>query len=345
MSLLDEIYEQPGVLRGWLDTCLEQVHRCARDLRGRDIDYVFLAARGTSDYAGIYAQYVWGSRNRLPVAFAAPSLFTRYDQYPRLRHALVVGISQSGQSPDVVRVIAEGRRQGAPTLAITNDAGSPLAQAAEWHLHIHAGREKAVAATKTYTAELITVAGLSAALDDDQAALEALSTLPGAVERALSLEAHAAEVAGALAEIEQCVVLGRGYNYATAREWALKLKELAGVFTDDYSTADFQHGPIAMVRAGLPVLAVAPAGAVLEDMLSLLLRLRDQFHARLLVVSDDAQAIAAGHYGLRLPTGIPEWLSPVVAIVPAQLYSYHLARHRGYDTERPRTLSKVTRTR
>ncbi len=347
MGLKEEIFEQPSVLRSWLETQLEQARRCAAAIADRDPDYVFLAARGTSDYAGTYAQYVWGSRNRLPVAFAAPSLFTRYDRYPRLRHALVVGISQSGQSPDVVQVIAEGRRQGALTLAITNDAGSPLAQAAEWHLPVQAGREQAVAATKTYTAELMAVAGLSVALSGDAEALEALSSTPAMVEQALQLEPAAERIAGRMASMEQCIVLGRGYNYATAREWALKLKELAYVFTDDYSTADFRHGPIAVVRPGLPVLAVAPSGAVLDDMIALLRRLREDHGAQLLVVSDseEALAVATGHHCLRTPSGVPEWLSPIVAIVPAQLYSYHLARHRGYDTERPRALSKVTKTR
>jgi glucosamine--fructose-6-phosphate aminotransferase (isomerizing) len=283
------------------------------------------------------------------VAFAAPSLFTRYDRFPRMRHALVVGISQSGQSPDVVQVITEGRRQGAPTLAITNDTGSPLAQAAEWTVDIQAGRELAVAATKTYTAELIAIAALSAVLAGaDPLELEALAAIPEAVELALGLEAEVAGVAKRHAAMDQCVVLGRGYNYATAQEWALKLKELAYVFTDVYSTADFQHGPIAVVRPGFPVLAVAPSGAVLEDEITLLQRLRDEYGAELLVISDNQEALALAQgsgAALRLPAGIPEWLSPIVSIIPAQLYSYHLALHKGYDTEHPRTLTKVTRTR
>src|SRR5688572_953051 len=231
MGLRDEIREQPALLRRWLDTQLERARAVAEAIQQREIDYVFLAARGTSDHAGVYAQYLWGARNRLPVAFAAPSLFTRYDaeSVPRLRNALVVGISQSGQSPDVVSVLAEGRRQGAVTLAITNAAGSPLEQAAEFALEVGVGVEKAVAATKSYTGELLTVAALSALLRGEPEALAELMRVPDAVAAALDLEDQAAHIANAQRGLKQCVVLGRGMNYATAREWALKLKELAYV--------------------------------------------------------------------------------------------------------------------
>ena len=346
MGLRDEIIEQPALLRRWLDTQLDAVRQVAAAIRQRQPDYVFLAARGTSDHAGVYAQYLWGARNRLPVAFAAPSLFTRYDaqSVPRLHNALVVGISQSGQSPDVVSVLAEGRRQGAVTLAITNAAHSPLNEAAEFALDVHMGVERATAATKSYTGELLAVATLSAVLRGEAADLEDLRRLPDVVEAALALEPAAAEIAGRQRDLKHCVVLGRGYNYATAREWALKLKELAYVFADPYSAADFQHGPIAMVERGFPVLAVAPRGAVLDDLLALLRRLRDEHEADLLVISDDEAALALGHNSLRLPGGVPEWLTPIVGIVPAQLYCYHLTLAKGFDAETPRHIRKVTLT-
>jgi glucosamine--fructose-6-phosphate aminotransferase (isomerizing) len=345
MGLRDEIFEQPAVLQRWLATQMEPVQRIADAIRQREIAYVFLAARGTSDHAGIYAQYVWGSRNRLPVALAAPSLFTMYDEAPRVADALVVGISQSGQSPDVVGVIAEGRRQGAVTLAVTNDVHSPLAQAAEFTLDVQAGQEQAVAATKTYTAELLALAALSAALAGSSPAdLDALAAVPDAVQAALGLDSAAAAIAAQHRAMEQCVVLGRGYNYATAQEWALKLKELAYVLADVYSTADFQHGPIALLEPGFPVLALASDGAVFADQLALLRRLRDDYGADLLVISDTDEALALTDTALRLPPGVPEWLTPIVSIVPAQLYCYHLTRQKGYDPEQPRTLRKVTLT-
>ncbi len=345
MGLRDEIFEQPAVLGHWLATQMDQVRTVAAAIAGRDIEFVFLAARGTSDHAGVYAQYVWGSRNRLPVALAAPSLFSMYPAAPRVAKALVVGISQSGQSPDVVGVLAEGRRQGALTLAVTNDPHSPLAQTAEFTLDVSAGREQAVAATKTYTAELLALAALSAALagntPDD---LAALARVPEAVAAALRLEEDAALLAQRHRMIGHCVVLGRGYNYATAQEWALKLKELTYILADVYSTADFQHGPIAILEEGFPVLALAPDGAVFADQVALLRRLRDEYGADLLIISDNEEALSLTAARLRLPPGLPEWLTPLVAIVPAQLYCYHLTRAKGYDPEQPRTLRKVTLT-
>jgi glucosamine--fructose-6-phosphate aminotransferase (isomerizing) len=345
VGLRDEIFEQPMVLRRWLETQLDQVSEVARAIRQRQVEFVFLAARGTSDHAGIYAQYLWGARNGLAVAFSAPSLFTRYGGTLRLDKALVVGVSQSGQSPDVVAVVAEGRRQGALTLALSNVDESPLAQAAEFTLGLRAGEERAVAATKTYTAELLAMAALSAALHPDAGVLDELWQVPAAVEAALGLEGQVAAVAAAHRELERGVVLGRGYHYTTAQEWALKLKELAYVLADPYSAADFQHGPIAIVEPGFPVLAVAPHGAVLTDVLALLRRLRDDYAADLLVLSDSDEALAVGQSAVRLPGGLPEWLQPIVSIVPAQLYCYHLTRAKGNDPDAPRHIRKVTLTR
>jgi glucosamine--fructose-6-phosphate aminotransferase (isomerizing) len=305
-----------------------------------------MAGRGTSDHAGVYAQYLFGSRNRLPVAMAAPSLFTMYPQSPLLGNALVIGISQSGQSPDIVSVVAEGRRQGALTLAVTNDTSSPLAQAAEMCIGIHSGPERAVAATKTYTGELLALAALSVAMaGNSEEDLALLGMVPGAVQSALEQEDAAAQIAAKYRDLEKCLVLGRGYNYATAQEWALKLKELAYVFTDVYSPADFQHGPIAIVEEGFPMLAAVPGGAVFESELSLLKRLMDEYKAELIVISDNDEALNLSQAALRLPAGLPEWLTPLPAIIPAQLFCYHLTLAKGYDPEHPRTLRKVTLTR
>jgi glucosamine--fructose-6-phosphate aminotransferase (isomerizing) len=345
MSLKQEIFEQPAVLRNLLSHQDSMLVEFARRLAQADIRYIFLAARGTSDHAGLYAKYLWGQANRLPIALAAPSLFTLYRQPPRLEGALVVGISQSGQSPDIVGVLAEGRRQGCPTLAITNEPASPLAQAAEFTINIQAGIEKAVAATKTYTAELMAVAMLSLALNPDAERVAALNQVPGWIEQTLALDGEIAEIARRYRFMQTCVVLGRGYNYATADEWSLKLKELAYILAEPYSSADFMHGPVAVVERGFPVMAVAPQGEVLEGMLALLRQLRQAARAELLVISDDQQVLELAQSRIPLPAGIPEWLTPLVSIVPAQLFCYYLTREKGYDTEQPRGLHKVTETR
>jgi glutamine---fructose-6-phosphate transaminase (isomerizing) len=344
MSLYSEIYEQPACLANLLQQ-RRQIEEIGRAIQDRPIPFVFLAARGTSDNAGRYAKYLWGVHNGLPLALAAPSLFTYYNSPPRLKGALVVGISQSGQSPDIVSVLAEGRRQGCLTLAITNTPGSPLAAEADYVIDLQVGAERAVAATKTYTAELMAVAMLSAALANSEQAWRELEQAPEWAEQALENEAHISCLAERYRTMSRCVVLGRGYNYATAYEWALKLKELAYIEAQPYSPADFQHGPVAILEQGFPVLAAAPQGEMLASQLSLLEALARDQRVELVVLSNDPAALKLSQAALPLPAGIPEWLSPLAAIIPAQLFCLHLTRARGFDTEKPRNIHKVTETR
>jgi glucosamine--fructose-6-phosphate aminotransferase (isomerizing) len=344
MSLRSEIFEQPTVLDRLLRTQAGPARDVARSIQRRGVHWILIAARGSSDHAALYAKYLWGSRNGLPVALAAPSLFTLYHTPPQLRGALVVGISQSGQSPDIVSVLAEARRQGAPTLAITNDPASPLAQEAEMVLDLCSGPELAIAATKTYTSQLLSIALLSAALQDRTGeAIEAIERVPELVREVMALDGEIEQAAQRYREMAQCVVLGRGLNYATASEWSLKLKEITSVIAEPYSSADFRHGPVAIVSEGFPVLAVVPDGAVCEDVLALLTSLVEERGVELVALSNHEKALALARTPLRLPA-LPEWLSPLVGIVPAQLFCYHLARAMGRDPEAPRGLSKVTRT-
>jgi glutamine---fructose-6-phosphate transaminase (isomerizing) len=352
VSLRDEILQQPEAARRQLASSTGALAALATQLQADPIDHVVVAARGTSDHAAIYAQYLLGAVNRLTVGLATPSLVSLYGVEPRLGGALVVGISQSGASPDVVGVVAAARRQRAPTLAITNDPTSELGRAAEFTVDLAAGPERAVAATKTYTTSLIAIARLAVALAGAAGRLAstlatAMPELPGWMDRALAVEpevkALAEELAPAAGDMDRCVIVGRGYEYATAREWALKLKELARVFADPYSAADFLHGPIALVQPGIPALVLAPAGAPAEGQIELL---RDLGRRGIdtVVVSDVEGTRALGTWSIELPAGIPEALRPIVSIVPAQLFAYHLTRARGLDPDEPRYLSKVTRT-
>jgi glucosamine--fructose-6-phosphate aminotransferase (isomerizing) len=350
MSFLqEEIHQQPGVLATLLDREWENARRIATALRERPIQYVIIAARGTSDNAARYGQYLLGAHNRLPAGLATPSLFSVYGQPPHLEGALVVGISQSGQSPDIVAVLAEGRRQGVPTLAITNDPTSPLAAQAEVEgqpgvLLLHAGEERAVAATKTYTAQLAALALLSCALASDADRLQALRQVPLLVERVLDQGERIARAVERYRYMESCVVLGRGYNYATAFEIALKLKELNYLIAEPYSSADFMHGPIAVVGSGFPALIVAPSGVMFDTMRGFSLELKSR-GAELLLISDRPDLLAEATTPLPLPEGLPEWLSPLLAVVPGQLFALHLTLSKGYDPDRPLGLQKVTITR
>jgi len=344
MSLHSEIFEQPACLECVLVSQRKNVENIAKAIQSHDIQFAFLAARGTSDNAGRYANYLWGAMNRIPMALATPSLFTYYKRPPKLKNALVVGISQSGQSPDIVSVVQEGKRQGNLTLAITNAPDSPLTQSADFVLDIEAGPELAVAATKTYTTELMAIAMLSAALAGDVERWGELEQVAGWVKEALGQDEAVQQAAQRYRYMQQCVVLGRGYNYATAFEWALKLKELTYVEAEPYSSADFQHGPVAMVAKGFPVMAVVPEGKVLKSMLEFLSHLQNDLLAELVVISNFPKALSMAQTPFTIPENVPEWLSPLVSIVPAQLFSYHLTLAKGYDAEQPRTINKVTET-
>lgn len=344
MAFYEEIFQQPAVFQRLIDEQWQPILDIAAVIQRKGIHCVFLAARGSSDNAGLYAKYLLGAANRLPIALAAPSLFSLYESPPQLSDCLVIGISQSGQSPDIVQVIKEGRRQGQPTLAISNDPHSPLAVAADHMIDLCAGEEQSVAASKTYTAQLMAIALLSTALSGQPERLEEIRRVPQWAADALALDEHICQAAERYTYMQQCVVLGRGYNYSSAFEWALKLKELCYIIAEPYSSADFQHGPIALLEHQFPILAVMPGGRVFNDMLGHLTEMKKKQHIELLVMSDREEALQLGQTAVRLPAGAPEWLSPLVSIIPAQLFCYHLTRARGFDPDAPRGLRKVTET-
>ncbi len=331
------------MLRRLIDVEYPNISAIAEEARAREVEYVLIAARGTSDNAATFAKYLFGAMNRLPVALAAPSLYTVYESPPRLRNALVLAISQSGMSPDVVSVVKDARRQGMFTIALTNTPGSALALAAERTIFCRAGEERSVAATKTYTAQLTALAMLSAALSEDEGRLRSLRQVPKAVAQALALNGEVSRRVGRYRGMDRCVVISRGYNYATAFEIALKVKELSLVVAEPYSSADFAHGPIALLEAGFVTLVIALGGQVFPDMLRLLIVAKER-GAHLIVISDRQQALELAQTPLPLPVCLDEWLSPIAAVVPGQLFAYHLALAKGLDPDHPRGLQKVTLT-
>lgn len=351
MILENEIHEQPDVITRLVKQESANIHAIANKLRktgdaevGKlSFNYLLIAARGTSDNAARYAQYLFGMRNHLPVALATPSLFTLYHQPPDLTGSLVMGISQSGQSPDIVSVIAEGKHQGRPTLSITNVEGSPLGAAADHQIHLHAGPEKAIAATKTYTSSLAALALFSAILNGDSENEEALSKVPAWMEETLRLMKAAMPRIERYRYMEHCVVIGRGYNYATAFEIALKIKELTRTITEPYSSADFRHGPIALVTDGFPVIVVAPGGAVSDDVMDLVREVKRR-GAELLIISEQEDLLAEANLPLPIPQDIPELLTPLVSVIPGQLFAMALAQARGFNPDNPQGITKVTET-
>lgn len=338
-----EIREQPEALRRLLAAEGDHIHDLAAQWRAHgDLTGVMLAARGSSDNVARYGQYVLGIYNRMVVALAAPSIFSRYRRPLRLEGFLIGAISQSGRSPDVVSVVREGTAQRRPTFAITNDAASPVAAAADAVIALRAGREQSVAATKTYTCSLGAVALVSAALSGDAARAQALAAVPQRMAEAISETDE--QVPEWLTDAPACAVVGRGFNYATAFEIALKLKELTGMAAEPYSSADFLHGPVAALGGGMPVILVAPSGEVSDDVAALATVAREH-RARLVIVSEDEALLASADLALPLPGGTPEWLSPLVAVIPGQILAWRLAEARGLDVDRPAGLRKVTETR
>ena len=337
-----EIREQPEVLARLLDVERPAVMQLARDLRRRRPAAVFLAARGTSDNAALYGHYLFETVLGIPSGLVSPSVVTIYQKTPRLRGMLVLGLSQSGRSADIVQYLEAARAAGARTVAITNDERSPLARAAHDTLLLHAGMERSVAATKTYTAQLTLLSLLVAAMAGDHQLLDDHYMLPNWVDRALTVEDSVRPLSRWLSG-EHCLVTARGYNFATAREAALKLKETAQIAAEALSSADLLHGPIAVVGPRFPVILIAPPGATRRHLAGVARRLAAQ-GARTLVISSGRSLDAVARSVLRAPGGATEILTPHVYIVPLQLLAYHLALARGFDPDRPRGLRKVTRS-
>jgi len=339
-----EILQQGDVLRELLTEERGNFEQVAAAIRKRQPQHIVLVARGSSDNAARYAKYIFGATNRLSAGLATPSLFSLYGTPPRLDGALVLAISQSGQSPDIISVIEEGRRQGALTVAVTNEPNSPLADAAEHCIALHAGEEKSVAATKTYSTSLMAMAMLSAALAENDEMFRTLEAVPGYIAAVTEHSDAILQRTERYRYMEACVVLSRGYNYSTAFEVALKLKELTYILAEPYSSADFKHGPVALVEEGFPVLAIVPEGVVANEMVEFLERLSER-GAELIVISALERALAVARTPLALPAGVPEWISPLVTVVPGQLFALGLTLSKGLDPDAPRGLRKVTLTK
>jgi glucosamine--fructose-6-phosphate aminotransferase (isomerizing) len=304
--LESELREQPAALATLLDREADRAREVAEAFRRDDIRYIVIASRGSSSNAARYAQYLLGRANRVPVMFATPSLYTIYEQPPRLDGAIVVGISQSGASPDVASVLAEARRQGRPTIALTNDAASPLAQQADALLPLDAGEERAVAATKTYLNSLGAIALLFAAISEDEVAFDELKAMPEILEQQITLSLETAPPLDEYREAVGATVVARGVNYGTAFEIALKIRELSGLVVEAYSPADLMHGPIAAIQPGWPVIVVAPTGPARPSVEELAVPLKER-GARVIAVSDVAAVLRRAQTKLPLVPRVPEW--------------------------------------
>lgn len=346
--MLREVQEIPDVARRIVAGVEAEIEPVARAIRDHPPRWATIAARGTSDHAAVYAQYLLETRLGIPTGLAKPSVTTVYGSSVAWDGGLVIGISQSGQSPDVVAVIAAARAAGATTVAITNETSSPLAVAATHTIGCGAGPELAVPATKTYVAELLVSAALVAAVTADGDLLAAIGAVPAALDSTLEESAawlETAEGIGAVADLamaDRALVVSRGYNLATALELALKLKETVGLFAEAYSSADFAHGPRALIGPRVPGLAFRPDGPMGERLDATLVDLASDGVPPYLIGGSE---VAGRPRALSLSAGLPEILTPAIYIVPGQLLVEATARHHGVSPDAPTGLAKVTRTR
>jgi glucosamine--fructose-6-phosphate aminotransferase (isomerizing) len=336
-----EMAEQPMVLRRILEQGAPRIREVAAAIAARSPRFVLLTARGTSDNAALYAKYLLEIRLGLPCGLTSMSTTTAYGARPDLTDVLVITVSQSGGSPDLVASTEAAREAGAITLAVTNNPDSPLAAVSEFHIDILAGPEKALPATKTYTASLLALYLFVEGLRGGDGA--AAKVLPDLASQVLARQDEVGRLASRYRFAERMVITSRGYGYPTAKEAALKLMETSYIPALSYSGADLLHGPLAMVDNISPVIAVVTDGKGGEALQPVLDRLRGR-GADLVVVGPASQAEAASA-GFVLPTeGVPEELQPILEILPLQLLAYEVTIARGQDPDAPRALAKVTKT-
>ena len=341
MSLmLKEISEQPVALERMIHAEQKKVEKLGEFLKKKDINLIIIVARGSSDNAALFGRYLFEITTGIPVSLCAPSVFTLYNAKLKLNRALVIGVSQSGEGVDINSVLESAKNSGAFTLGITNQVNSSMAKIADETLLTHAGREKSVAATKTYTGQMLHFYMLASALSSSE--LE-YKKIPQFCDTSLKLETKIEELVQRYVFMENCVVVGRGLNYGNSYELALKLMETCYVVAERFSSADFYHGPLAIVERRFPVILFAPKGITEKSSLDLLERLKE-LHADSFSITNDIKIARLSSRSLFLPKDIDEFLSPIPFIVPAQLFAALLAEAKGLDADAPRSLSKITKT-
>ncbi|MGD8401916.1 MAG: SIS domain-containing protein [Bacillota bacterium] len=339
----NEIFEQPVALEQCLRD-LTMVHEAVKAIRSRRIDFIYIAARGTSDHAAVYGKYLMETSLGIPVVLAASSVLTVYQRELNLKNALVIGISQSGKAADVLEVIKSANHQGAITLTVTNAPDSPLAQETQFHLYCNAGTELSVAATKTFTAEIFLLAELVAEWAEDAGLQQELKRLPEKIADTLEISRDIADKAARYRFMNECFVLARGVNYAIALETALKIQETNYVRAKAFASSDFLHGPIAMINREIPVFVLAPAGPSLRDMTAMIKKLK-QYQDELVVVSNRTELFEQGTCSFPIPNTENDIISPFFNVVVAQMFACQLALVKGLNPDNPRGLSKVTITK
>lgn len=343
-QMLKEINQQPEVLKRSMQSNENTVKSLVESIRQRDIKSVYIAARGTSDHAAVYGKYVIEILTGIPVGLAAPSVFTLYNKKVHLKNSLVIGISQSGKAADVLEVVKSANSTGAITASITNDPLSPLARKAQFHLDCNAGPELSVAATKTFTAQMLLMAQLASEWSEDDETRKKLPLVPEKVLYTLDKIEDIKKAVKKYVSMNECFILARGVNYAAALECALKIQETTYIRAKAFASSDFYHGPLALVDKNIPVIIFAPTGPSLQDSITLINRLKED-NVEIIAVSNSEEVLASAACGLSIPYTDNDIISPFPNVVVAQIFACEMALAKGLNPDKPRRLSKVTITK
>jgi glucosamine--fructose-6-phosphate aminotransferase (isomerizing) len=339
-----EIIEQPSVIKVCREQNQVKVKKLSEEIKRRSIVFSYIAARGTSDHAAVYGKYILEIVAGIPTGLAASSVFTMYDGSLNLKNTLLIAVSQSGQAADVLEVLRAAKRAGALTVSITNFADSPLAIEADFHLDCSAGLEKSVAATKTFTAEMLLFAMLASELANHDTLPNQILKIPDLISETIKLAEPSLGCVERYRFMNECFVLARGVNFPIALETALKIQETAYVRAKAFAVSDFQHGPIAMIDSDIPVIAIAPTGASFTELENIIGRLEEN-NIEILVISNSKQLLKGRTNAFETAWTDNDLISPFLNIVVSQMFACRLSTIKGFDPDNPRHLKKVTITR
>lgn len=342
--MMKEIGDQPDVLRKLLSHHFDRIKSLCATIKEKDIKFMYIAARGTSDHAAVYAKYVMETYAGIPVAFAAPSVITVYGGKPNLSDALVIGISQSGKAEDVIEVIRHANSLGAMTISITNYDESPLAMESDYHFSCLAGEEKSVAATKTFTAQMMIMAMIASELSEENGFIKGLFKIPDKLDEIIKTEGVIKKTAFDLKDIQECFVLSRGMNYAIALEGALKIQETCYVRAKAYAMSDFYHGPLALLDSNIPVFIIAPKGKMSKDTLEIM-KIMKEHDIKTVAVTNDPEIAESATVVISIPDNTEEYASPFLSAAAMQVFACKLSLAKGLNPDNPRNIKKVTITR
>jgi glucosamine--fructose-6-phosphate aminotransferase (isomerizing) len=341
--MLQEIHEQPDILEKVAALERPTAEALWSAMKSKQIEFISIVARGTSDHAATFAKYLFEIVGGKVVSLAAPSVFTLYDSKVDLSKTLMLGISQSGESTDVVEVVKKARSMGALTAGITDVEGSTLTKVADFSLFCHAGEEKSVAATKTYTSTMAVICVLASVMFEKPEIAADLKKVADAMREVFKLEDQIEKVVERYRYMNETIIIARGINLATSLEASLKLSETCYVLAKPFSEADFQHGPIATVNSGFPVFLYAPAGKGFKPMVEIADKLLEK-GAELIIVSTEDEILKKARTPIKINASVDEIYSPMLYILVAQLFAQYLSLSKGNNPDAPRGLNKITLT-